>query len=227
MSLVPKVLEVDEFLLRNNVDIGFITETWLKDEISDSVVEIQGYKIVRRDRSTHQHGGVCVYIKNGIKFEIPDMPQCCDNHEVLWLKLKPNRLPRGFCCIMIAVVYHPPGADHHSFMNHLFESMSTVESLYPTCGFIVAGDFNRVKLGSLQRHFNLKQLVKSATRGQAILDLILTNMAQFYSPPTIFPPFGLSDHNTVLVIPKERTQGQFTRKYITTRDMRESNINAR
>ena len=83
MSLVPKVLEVEEFLLRNNVDIGFITETWLKDEISDSVVEIQGYKIVRGDRLTHQHGGVCVYIKNGLKFEIPDMPQCCDNHEVL------------------------------------------------------------------------------------------------------------------------------------------------
>ena len=225
MSLVPKVLEVEEFLFRNDVDIAFKTETWLKDEISDSVVEIQGYKIVRRDRLTHQHGGFCVYIKNGLKFEIRDMPQCCDNHEILWLKLKPNRLPRGFCCIMIAVVYHPPGADHHSFMNHLFASMSTAESLYPTCGFIVAGDFNRVKLGSLQHHFNLKQLVKSATRGQAILDLILTSMAQFYSPPTIFPPFGLSDHNAVLAIPKERTQGQFTRKYITTRDMRESNIN--
>ena len=55
--------------------------------------------------------------------------------------------------------------------------MSTVESLFPTCGFVVAGDFNRVKTGSLQRHFRLKQLVKSATRGQAILDLILTNMA--------------------------------------------------
>lgn len=119
MSLVPKVLEVEEFLLRNNVDIGFITETWLKDKISDSVVKIQGYKIVRRDRSIQQHGRLCVYIKNGIKFEIPDMLQCCDNHEVVWLKLKPNRLPHGFCCIMIAVVYHPPGADHHSFMNHL------------------------------------------------------------------------------------------------------------
>ena len=127
---------------------------------------------------------------------------------------------------MIAVVYHPPGADHNFFINHLFESMSTVESLFPTCGFIVAGDFNRVKTGSLQRHFRLKQLVKSATRGQAILDLILTNLAQFYSPPTIFPPFGLSDHNTIQAEPKERTQGQSTMKYITLRDMRKSNINA-
>ena len=89
------------------------------------------------------------------------MPQCFDDHEVLWLKLKPNRLPRGFCCIMIAVVYHPLGADHHSFINHLFESMLIVESLFPTCGFIVAGDFNRVKPGSLQHHFRLEQLVNT------------------------------------------------------------------
>ena len=27
MSLVPKLIEVQEFLLRSNVDIGFITET--------------------------------------------------------------------------------------------------------------------------------------------------------------------------------------------------------
>mgnify|MGYP002804291012 CR=1 FL=1 len=118
------------------------------------------------------------------------MPQCCNDHEVLWLKLKPNRLPRGFCCIVIAVVYHPPGPDHHSFINHLFESMLIVKSLFSTCGFIVAGDFNRVKPGILQRHIRLKQLVKSATRGQAVLDLILTNMAHFYSPPMTFPPFG-------------------------------------
>ena len=130
MSLVPRFLEVEEFLSRKSVDIGFITETWLKDEIGDSVVEIQGYNIV------YHHGSVCVYIKNSIMFEIPDMPPCCDDHEVLWLKIKPNQLSRGFCCIKITVVYHSPGADHNSFINHLFESMSTDESLFPTCGFI-------------------------------------------------------------------------------------------
>ena len=52
ISLVPRFLEVEEFLSRKSVDIGFITETWLKDEIGDSVVEIQGYNIV------YQHGGV-------------------------------------------------------------------------------------------------------------------------------------------------------------------------
>ena len=63
---------------------------------------------------------------------------------------------------------------------------------------------------------DLKDFGITAARGQAILDLILTNMAHFYSPPMIFPPLGLSNHNTVLVEARERIQGQSTRKYITT-----------
>ena len=31
MSLVPKLVEVQEYFQRNKIDIGFITETWLKD----------------------------------------------------------------------------------------------------------------------------------------------------------------------------------------------------
>ena len=118
------------------------------------------------------------------------------------MKFNLTRLPRLFSCIIVAVVYYPPGSDPQSFINNLFQSLSTAESSFPNCGLIVADDFNRLNIGSLQRHFKLKQLVKSATRGQAILDLILTNMAQFFSSPEINPPFGLSDHNTILLNPK-------------------------
>lgn len=66
MSLVPKLAEVEEFILRNRVDIAFITETWLKDTICDSVVDIPGFSIFRKDREVLQHGGVCIYLKLGI-----------------------------------------------------------------------------------------------------------------------------------------------------------------
>ncbi|CAB4015174.1 Hypothetical predicted protein [Paramuricea clavata] len=48
-------------------------------------------------------------------------------------------------------------------------------------------------------------------------------MAEFFSPAEIYPPFGLSDHNTVLVRPKEREIGQSSRKFVTVRDTRASN----
>ena len=185
MSLVPKLAEIQEFLLRKRVDIGLITETWLNDNISDSIVHIDGYNLHRKDRLVKQHGGVCIYLRDGIMFEIPENLNCCQDHEIYWLKLIPKRLPRGFSCLIVAVVYHPPGADSQLITNHLFQSLSAAESTFPNCGLIVAGDFNHLNVDSLQRHFNLKQLVKSPTRGQATLDLILTNMAKFFSQPEI------------------------------------------
>ena len=60
MSLVPKLVEVHEFINRNDVDLACITETWLKNEIPDSVVDIPDYTIIRRDRQTDVHGGVFI-----------------------------------------------------------------------------------------------------------------------------------------------------------------------
>ena len=64
MSLVPKIVKVADFSLRNDIDLACITETWLKERVSDSVVDIPGYSILRRDRRIAEHGGVCLYIKD-------------------------------------------------------------------------------------------------------------------------------------------------------------------
>ena len=61
-----------------------------------------------------------------------------------------------------------------------------------------------------------------ATRGSNKLDLILTNLQNFYNTPVKRPNFGLSDHATVEVQPKQRVQlprGQFI---VKKRDLRPS-----
>ena len=159
MSLVPKLVEIQEFLLRKRVDIGLITETWLNDNISDSFAHIDGYNLHQKDRLIKQHGGVCIYLRDGIMYEVPENLNCCQDHEIFWLKLNPKRLPRGYSCLIVTVVYHPPGADSQLITNHLFQSLSAAEPTFPNCGLIVAGDFNHLNVGSLQRHFN--QLIKA------------------------------------------------------------------
>ena len=59
MSLVPKVDEVREFIFRRNITIAFITETWLKETVSDGVVDIPDFAVLRQDRKRDSHGGVC------------------------------------------------------------------------------------------------------------------------------------------------------------------------
>ena len=65
MSLAPKITAVAEFAVRKDIDLVCITETWLKERIADSVVEIPNYSIIRLDRQVVEHGGVCLYVKDG------------------------------------------------------------------------------------------------------------------------------------------------------------------
>ena len=47
-------------------DIIAITETWLSDDILDSVCSLPHYTIIRKDRQTGLGGGVMFYIHNSL-----------------------------------------------------------------------------------------------------------------------------------------------------------------
>ena len=193
MSLAPKIAEVAEFALRKDVDLACITETWLKERIADSVVEIPNYSIIRLDRQVIEHGGVCLYVKEGYsKYKVIEELKCCDEHEILWVHLRPTRLPRGYSCLVIAIIYHPDpsAANNDNIRGNLFSSLSLAESLYPNCAIIVCGDFNRLNLQPIMNHCRLSQIVKVPTRKNATLDLVLTNLKVHYENPQAFPPFG-------------------------------------
>lgn len=65
MSLDPKIDEVREYISRNGITLALITGTWLKESVSDGVVDIPDFTVLRRDRVNEDHGGVCAYIKDG------------------------------------------------------------------------------------------------------------------------------------------------------------------
>ena len=62
----------------------------------------------------------------------------------------------------------------------------------------MAGDFNAGKLKSVLAHFY--QHVKCATRGKNISDHIYSTHRDAYKALSR-PPFGKSDHNSILLIP--------------------------
>ena len=219
MSLAPKIDEIRYSVLQNNVDFASFTETWLSDSVGDNAIQIPGYNVVRKDRLIGQHGGVCLYIKASIPYEVLDQ----FHHpalEVLWVKTRPHRLPRGLSCIIVGTVYHPPSAHAETMINFLLEQLASMESTYSNCGFIILGDFNNLDVGRIKNQFRLKQLIQFHTRGNRTLDLILTNLKKYYQPPVKLPPFGLSDHFTVLAEPKIRGDNQLNKKTKHSRDLR-------
>ena len=96
MSLAPKMDEIRVFLSDYDFDLCCFTETWLRPAIDDYIVNINNYTIIRKDRTHSQHGGVCIYIRNEVKFEILRDYEDPERAEVLWVKILPQRLPRGY-----------------------------------------------------------------------------------------------------------------------------------
>ena len=87
---------------------------------------------------------------------------------------------------------------------------------------MILGDFNKLDISRIKNQFRLKQLIQFHTRGNWTLDLILTNLEQYYQPPVRLSPFGLSDRFTVLIEPKLRTDHQTNKKIRQSRDLRPS-----
>ena len=221
MSLAPKIDEVRNVSNTNNLDIICIVESWLQNHIHDNVVHINNYNLIRRDRKTSIHGGVCAYIRKTIKFQtLNDLSN--EDFEALWLNLNPSRLPRGISNIILGLVYHPPSADDRLMINYLFESLTCVEAQFPNSGVIIAGDFNKLNTSRLRNAFKLKQIIRFPTRGNNILDLILTNLDQYYQEPEKFSPFGLSDHVSIVIQPRARSKVPKATFKIKSRDTRPS-----
>ena len=178
---------------------------------------------MRRDRIGVDHGGICTYIKTNINFTFLEDLQN-PNYEVLWLKLRPARLPRGYSSIVLGTVYHPPSANDRDLLQYLHTCLSSIESRFLNCGILLVGDFNRMNTSRLRNNYNLKQIVNFPTRGSRTLDLVLTNLKQFYKDPIQRPPHGLSDHMSVEIQPpRSRSQLRDQRRTIKSRDLRPSN----
>ena len=147
------------------------------------------------------------------------------NKEVMWLLLKPARTPRPFSCILFVGVYHPPGksAEQEKEMHrYLSDALDSFLCNHPSAGLIITGDFNKMKLSPLCRQFNLRKLIKSATRGRNVLDQILTNMHDLFEEVLHRPPIGRSDHQCLLLTPKIKEKVKPTTRRI--RQMKPENI---
>ena len=221
MSLVPKIDELREVILNSDVEIACITETWLRDHIDDNVVNVSGFRLVRLDRINSQHGGVCMYVRNNIQCNI--VQDLLDsNFEIVCVHIRPTRLPRGIPCIIIGTLYYPPSANNQEILDHLLKCLSTIESRFPNSGVILLGDFNNLNVSRIKRNFRLKQIVNFPTRGRNTLDLILTNLKEYYASPIKLSHLGLSDYVTVKVLPLSRTTTSKSKSKtsIKTRDIR-------
>lgn len=221
MSLAHTITTMD-------AELALFTETWLSSTIPDELINIIGYQIFRHDHVGWQHSGVCLYVKSSIKCSILT-DHYHPGHKVLWADLRPRCLPCGFSNIIVGVVYQYPDTDNAPMKEYLISTLMFLEATYPSCAFILAGNFNRTFLPMIQsavKSFNLKPTVTFAMRGDRMLYQIFTYLGDYFSDPIRLPPFGLSDHATVYMSSSVCSASKPKHKIIKSRDKHPSKVNS-
>lgn len=200
-SIVNKREELELYVNEENIDIIGITETWLNELILDSEVELEGYTLLRKDRSNGvktRGGGVAFYVKDSISVSVRDefssdlFPECL------------------FCSIecsgvrtLLGICYRAPDS-----------STDSDKELYRLIGqasednCVIMGDFNFPELcwskidtlsdehpfiSCINNSF-MHQVVDEPTRGRNFLDLVLCSDETLVENLIVREPFGTSDH---------------------------------
>ena len=83
---------------------------------------------------------------------------------------------------------------------------------------MLMGDFNDMNIDEICEICRFQQVVKVPTRGEATLDLILTNINNvYYQDPISLPQIGDGDHFCVLYSPKSYEKPKSQREKTKTR----------
>ena len=196
-------------LKRSEADVAIVTETkFTPEKVTDVEASVPGYTTPIRCDRTAQGGGVAVWLKTGLCFQ--QLSHINTLHfDMVWLSISLRIKEK----VVLCAVYRSGllAGDDVELLRHLDSSLD-IARRHGAC-VIVAGDFNvhnqswlnstsTMKAGEyledIANIHGLEQHVAEPTRGNALLDLVLSDF-----PSNIITscgaPLGASDHATITI----------------------------
>ncbi len=117
------------------------------------------------------------------------------------LLCQPFWLPREFTAIIITAVYIPPQANTDHALKELYGNISDQETAHPDAAFVFTRDFNKANFRTIAPKYF--QHITINTHGDSVLDHCYSPFRDAYKSLPC-PPFGKSDHFSVLLLPAYR-----------------------
>ena len=201
-----KKAELELYVTKERPDIIGITETWAREEVSNSELELQGYAMFRKDRENqkttgHGAGGVLLYVNNNIDALIREDLKNDKFKESIWCEIQHEKGK-----IIIGVCYRSPDSDKDKDIG-----LCELIALASRKPVMIMGDFNyhinwdtlegeRSSDKSFMDFVNdcfMMQLITEPTRGDRTLDLLLTTEENIIENVSVGEPFSTSDHQIV------------------------------
>ena len=209
-SLKNKLADFYEIIYNNSYNCIFITETWLNDNLPNSLLDPESmFNVYRDDRLDRTGGGVCCLIAKHFRVAQMSVDKACNSNVVAFDLLV------DYTSYRFIVTYRPPlynakGLEDalklHSVIEHQV-SCSTgpayvigdincrgIDWTYTTES---ANNVERI-IGEVFRNNGFAQCVPQATRGSSLLDIVCTNEPLTLYSIDVLPPYALSDHSSVV-----------------------------
>ena len=209
---LPKNIDEIKFSMTNKfIDLIAFNETRLDANITDNMINLDGYDIVRKDRSRNG-GGVCIYLRSSINYKVRSRNDLVPTElEAVCVEIiKPHSKP-----FLVTTVYRPPSA-LSEFFDHFEKLIKAVDNenkeMYIlgdlNCNMLKTNNDSNIptkKIKSLYELYQLAQLIDEATRitptTTSLIDHIVTNMPEKISDSGVIHT-GISDHSLVFAIRK-------------------------
>lgn len=188
-SLQHKVKIIEQDLLTSRIGVLGVTETWLNRSTPNTLVNIEGYKLLRNDRHRCKGGGTCMYIRDNFEFEIPKDGVSDREVEIQSAIITGRDDNRNYKPILIVLIYRPPNGNNIIALDIIKEYINGISD-YEKKEIVIMGDLNwdvqnekstgTKFVNEIVDDFGLKQLIMHPTRVTSrcstLIDLIMTNM---------------------------------------------------
>ena len=249
-SVYNKPEELTSMILEEEVDCTFLSESWERPEFTlqqllPDLTEDFEFITNPHARPCHRQGGRPAIIIKKDKFRIKNLTNTIVNIpwgvEATWASITPKNVTQDSLIKMIILCsFYYPGP--HSkvktlLLDHISQTYHLLTAKYGDgLHFILGADANKLDLASiLSLSPTMRQLVVTPTRGEAILDPILSTLGLWYQVPVSLPPLqadpgtrgATSDHMIVIMRPMNMVNNKPSRttRQIKVRPLPESSIN--
>ena len=224
-----KINNIRTFLRQVGPDFMILSEHWGRKKPLENALKSQHYKICESSRGIRgiptrgRNGNQAVSVTGGgvaivyceQNFHVEDAHvDSPEGIEAVWLILTPKEAEAETVKkILVGGIYIAPRSlFKQATIDHIIETMFCVQSRYGCqVRFLISGDFNKVSIEDiLESNGALHQVCSVATRNQTTLELVITDMATMFHPPTTLPPLNQdenssgkpADHNVIIVAPR-------------------------
>ena len=208
-SLTGKIGHLSSTLINENLDLMFLTETWIKQHDDPIISEFRsaasGYDFYQRSRTQRRGGGVAILARSNLKLD-HKKSYCFKTFECLEVTFRSQSV-----LLRTVVIYRPPASNKNKSTRNdfLVEFSSLLEIIIPLPGLLlIGGDFNfhldcneshdSAQLLDLLDSRNLMQHVEDATHVNGhTLDLLITRASDQLITDVRTSEDLVSDHNLV------------------------------